>query len=186
MKPTEQQTLILDYDDNSVVIAAPGSGKTYVLSEKIKKNLKSLIEHQGIIAISYTNRASTELKNRSLSNGENPMSSFFGTIDKFNLSEIIIPFAKQLFGIPAFEIKISKIYSLPNEEKDNFNWFDRNLTLDKISEENIAIMKSYFLRGSIMIETIGVLANYVFSNSIACQNYIRARYKYREPLKTSF
>jgi len=178
MKPTDQQILILDYDDNSVVIAAPGSGKTYVLSEKIKNNLKSLIEHQGVIAISYTNKASNELKNRSLSNGENPMSSFFGTIDRFNLSEIIIPFAKQLFGIPKTEIKVTKITSLPNEEKDNFNWFNRNLSLDKITEEQIEVLKTYFLKGSIMIETIGVFANYVFSNSIACQNYIRSRYKY--------
>ena len=46
MKPTEQQKLILDYDGNSVVIAAPGSGKTFVISEKIKGNLKNLLEHQ--------------------------------------------------------------------------------------------------------------------------------------------
>lgn len=178
MKPTKQQKLILDHDGDSVVIAAPGSGKTYVLSEKIKKNLKNLIEHQGVIAISYTNKASIELKNRSLSNGENPMSSFFGTIDKFNLSEIIVPFAKHLFGIPKFEIKISKISSLPNDERDCYNWFNRNLTLDRISEENIAVLKTYFLKGIIMIETIGILANYVFSNSLACQKYIYSRYKY--------
>ena len=178
MKPTEQQTLILDYDESSVVIAAPGSGKTFVLSEKIKKNLKTLIDYQGVIAISYTNKASTELKNRSLSNGENPKSSFFGTIDKFNLSEIIIPFAKHLFGIPIFEIKISKISSLPNDEKDNFNWLSKKINLDEISLENLDVLKTYFLNGKIIIETIGVLANYIFSNSNACQNYIRARYKY--------
>ena len=106
MKPTDQQNLILDYDGNSVVIAAPGSGKTFVLSQKIKRNLKTLLDHQGVIAISYTNKASNELRNRSLSNGEKPLGSFFGTIDKFNLSEIIIPFAKHLFGIPNNEIKI--------------------------------------------------------------------------------
>jgi superfamily I DNA/RNA helicase len=178
MKPTEQQKLILDYDGNSVVIAAPGSGKTFVISEKIKGNLKNLLEHQGVIAISYTNKASMELKNRSLSNGENPMSSFFGTIDKFNLSEIIIPFAKHFFGIPNIQIKITKLSSLPKEESENFDWFDRNLTLEKLSERNIELLKSYFLNGSIFIETIGILANYVYTNSIACQNYIRARYKY--------
>lgn len=178
MKPTKQQTLILDHDGSSVVIAAPGSGKTYVISEQIKNNLKVLLEHQGVIAISYTNKASTELKNRSLSKGENPMSSFFGTIDRFNLSEIIIPFAKQLFGFPKNEIKISKITSLANEEKDVFNWFNRNLTLEQITDEQISIIKTFFLNGLIMIETIGVFANYVFTNSIACQNYIRARYKY--------
>lgn len=178
MKPTEQQKLILDYDDNSVVIAGPGSGKTFVISEKIKGNLKHLLEHQGVIAISYTNKASMELKNRSLSNGENPMSSFFGTIDKFNLSEIIIPFAKHLFGLPKNQIKIIKLSSLPKDESENFIWFDRNLSLEKLSDANINLLKSYFLNGTIFIETIGVLANYVFTTSIACQNYIRARYKY--------
>ena len=178
MKPTEQQTLIIDYDGNAVIIAAPGSGKTYVISEKIKINLSNLQEYQGIIAISYTNKASTELKNRSLSNGINPKSSFFGTIDKFNLSEIIIPFGKQLFGIPITEIKITKIASLSDEKKEDFNWFNRNLPLNRITDNQIDTLKGYFLQGSIMIETIGVLANYVFTKSISCQNYIKARYKY--------
>ena len=178
MKPTEQQSLIIDYDNNSVIIAAPGSGKTFVISEKIKKNLRTLNEHQGVIAISYTNKSSTELKNRSLSNGENPMSSFFGTIDKFNLSEIIIPFAKHIFGIPKDEIKITKISSLSITEQKNFEWFNRNLFLKELSNDNIEFLKSYFLNGLIMIETIGVLSNFVFTNSIACKNYIKARYKY--------
>lgn len=178
MKPTDQQNLILDYDGNSVVIAAPGSGKTFVLSQKIKQNLKSLLNHQGIVAISYTNKASNELKSRSLSNGEKPKSSFFGTIDKFNLSEIIVPFAKQLFGIPKNELKITKQSSLPNEEKDNFDWADRNLKLEQLDDNKIDILKDYFLNGIILIETIGVFADYVFSNSPACQNYIKARYKY--------
>lgn len=178
MKPTEQQLLIIKHDGNSVIIAAPGSGKTYVISEKIKINLTNLLEHQGIIAISYTNKASTELKNRSLSNGENPKSSFFGTIDKFNLSEIIIPFGKQLFGIPTEDIKITKITSLPFNKKDDFEWFNRNLSLNQIEEDQINTLKTYFLRGSILIETIGVLANFIFTNSISCQNYIKSRYKY--------
>lgn len=178
MKPTDQQSLILEYDGNSVVIASPGSGKTFVLSQKIKQNLKSLLDHQGIVAISYTNKASNELRNRSLSNGENPKSSFLGTIDKFNLSEIIIPFAKHLFGIPKNEIKIIKISSLQNQEKDNFDWFDRNFRFEQLDEDNIDLLKKYFLNGIIFIETIGMFANYVFTNSLACQNYIKARYKY--------
>lgn len=176
MKPTEQQKLIIDYDGNSVVIAAPGSGKTYVLSEKIKLNLKQLFEHNGVIAISYTNKASLELKNRSLSKGENPMSSFFGTIDKFNLSEIIIPFAKHFFGIPNKDFKIIKIADLPSDEKDNFDWFDRNLKLEELTEDNIQIIKNYFSEGLIMIETIGVFANFILTNSKACRNYIKAKY----------
>lgn len=178
MKPTDQQKLILDYDGNSVVIAAPGSGKTYVLSQKIKRNLKLLLDHQGIIAISYTNKASNELKGRSLSNGEKSKSSFFGTIDKFNLSEIIIPFAKHLFGQPKNDIQIIKNSSLPNVDKDDFEWLDRKLTLEQIDSNHIKILKDYFLKGIILIESIGVFANYVFTNSISCQNYIRSKYKF--------
>ncbi|QTA80485.1 AAA ATPase-like domain-containing protein [Desulfonema limicola] len=178
MKPTDQQKLIFDYDGNSVVIAAPGSGKTFVLSQKIKHNLKSLHDHQGIIAISYTNKASNELKSRSLSNGENPKSSFFGTIDRFYLSEIIIPFAKQLFGIPINEITITKYSSLPNDEKEDYIWDSRKLKFAQIDDSKIDVFKNYFLKGIILIETIGVFADFVFSNSIACQKYIKARYKY--------
>ncbi|MBU3050517.1 UvrD-helicase domain-containing protein, partial [Chryseobacterium indologenes] len=112
MEPTKQQKIILDYNGNSVVIAAPGSGKTFVVSQKIKQNLKSLQDHQGIIAISYTNKASNELKRRSLSNGENAKASFFGTIDKFCISEILIPFGKLIFGIPKNDLKIIKGASL--------------------------------------------------------------------------
>ena len=178
MKPTEQQKLILDYNGNSVVIAAPGSGKTFVLSQKIKQNLQLLLDHQGVIAISYTNKASNELKNRSLSNGEKPKSSFFGTIDRFNLSEIVIPFAKHIFGNPVNDFKIIKHSSLPNEEKEIFEWVDRKLKLEQLDENMITSFKEYFLKGLILIETIGVFADYVFSNSIACQKYIKAKYKY--------
>lgn len=178
MEPTKQQELILDYDGNSVVIAAPGSGKTFVVSQKIKRNLKKLLDHQGVIAISYTNKASNELKNRSLSNGEDPKSSFFGTIDKFNLSEILIPFGKHLFGIPAYDIKVIKIDTLPDGEAALFDWFDRSITLEQIGEEEINVLASYFKKGIILIETIGVFANYIFTNSKACSNYLKARYKY--------
>lgn len=178
MEPTEQQKLIIDYNCNSVVIAAPGSGKTFVISQKIKRNLDSLKEHEGIIAISYTNKASTELKNRSLSNGENPKSSFFGTIDKFNLSEILIPFGKLLFGIPTNDIKIVKKDSLEDFEVKALEWIDRNLSLDNLDSEKLGVLVDYFLQGVILIETIGLLSNYILEQSIACQKYIKAKYRF--------
>jgi superfamily I DNA/RNA helicase len=178
MKPTKQQKLIIDHNGCSVVIASPGSGKTFVLSRKIKQNLKELKEHQGVIAISYTNKASNELRNRSLSDGENPMSSFIGTIDKFYLSEIIIPFGKQIWGIPENEIVVDKIDSLEREEKELLNWFSRDLMLSAVEDFQLDVLKEFFKRGLILIETIGLLGNYLFSNSVACQKYLKARYKY--------
>lgn len=178
MKPTKQQEVIINYDDSCVVIAAPGSGKTFVISEKIKINLKKLQDHEGVIAISYTNKASNELKRRSLSNGENPKSSFFGTIDSFNLSEIIVPFGKQIFGIPTDKITVKKKSFLDSDKGNPLEWFTRYTALDDLDAAAIEQLSSYFLDGVIFIETIGVLANYVLTSSIACQKYIAAKYKY--------
>lgn len=178
MEPTLQQKIIIDHNGNAVVIAAPGSGKTFVVSQKIKRNLVGLQEHEGIIAISYTNKASTELRNRSLSNGENPKSSFFGTIDKFNLSEILIPFGKLLFGIPTNKIKIVKMDSLEEFEIKALVWIDRNLSLKSLDQEKLSLLISYFSQGIILIETIGILSNYILRQSIACQKYIKAKYRF--------
>ncbi|WNL12345.1 UvrD-helicase domain-containing protein [Aliarcobacter cryaerophilus] len=69
MIATLEQENIINYDGNLVTIAKPGSGKTFVLAEKIKRILPKLLEYEGIIAISFTNKASEELKERSLVNG---------------------------------------------------------------------------------------------------------------------
>ncbi len=178
MNPTDQQQEIIDYPSNAVIIAAPGSGKTFVVSEKIRKFFEQLLEFEGVVAISYTNKSSNELRERCLRNGINSKSSFFGTIDKFFISEIIIPFAKHVFGIPANDIKIVKIDSLSEDEQNSFSWFSRGTTLDNLTDENIEILKYFFLKGIISIESVGVFADYIFTNSLACKNYIKARYKY--------
>lgn len=64
MEPTDIQKDIIDFEGNIVVLASPGSGKTFVLSEKIRRVLDddSLLDYQGVIAISYTRKASANLK----------------------------------------------------------------------------------------------------------------------------
>ena len=178
MKPTPQQDLILDNDGDSVVIAAPGSGKTFVIANKIKNNLKSLMDHQGIIAISYTNKASNELKHRSLSNGENPRASFFGTIDKFYLSELVIPFGKHLYGIPEQDINIVTLASLPEDKQAELSWINRYLTIETVDKVQLRTLKELFVAGTVVLESVGFLANYIFDYSLACRNYLKSRYKY--------
>jgi DNA helicase-2/ATP-dependent DNA helicase PcrA len=58
MELTEQQRQIIEYHGNAVIIAMPGSGKTAVVSEKVRGYVRSLKAHQGVIAISFTNKAS--------------------------------------------------------------------------------------------------------------------------------
>ena len=97
-EPTPEQQAILNYDKNIVATARPGSGKTYTVVEKISTVLPTLPDFRGVIAISFTNKASDELKIRCRQHGIDAKRSFFGTIDKFYISEIIIPFASHLTG----------------------------------------------------------------------------------------
>ena len=177
-EPTTDQLNAIDYSDSMVVIAKPGSGKTYVVSEKIRGILPNLPTHQGVIAISYTNKASTELKKRSTRNGINQKSSFFGTIDKFCDVEIIIPFLSQMWGRPTEEITVTKISNLGEEEQLPFSDMQLNqVSLDDL-EAHLEIVKSYFKKGLLFLETNGALALYVLTNSVACQNYVRSRYSH--------
>lgn len=176
MKPTKQQQKIIDAPDSLVIVANPGSGKTFVLSEKIKKILPECLETKGVIAISYTNKASQELKNRCLKNGLAPKASFFGTMDKFYLSEIVIPFAKQLFGIPEVDINIIRRNDLDDSVREELDEFEDKIDLENIPGEYIDMFKKLFSQGKVVLESIGLLALYIFNHSQACRTYIKARY----------
>lgn len=69
MEPTEEQEKVINCDGNIVVLAAPGSGKTFVLSEKIKQTLKKeeLLDSNGVAALSFTRKASSHLKKKIIS-----------------------------------------------------------------------------------------------------------------------
>ena len=88
-EPTKEQQRIIDDDGNVAVIANPGSGKTFTIVEKIKKISEQLLSYQGVVAISFTNKASEELRLRCRSQGISIKQSFFGTIDKFYINQII-------------------------------------------------------------------------------------------------
>ena len=174
--PTQEQKKCIDHQGNMVAIAIPGSGKTYVMSEKIRSVLPDLSDHKGVIAISYTNKASEELKKRSLKDGIGHKSSFFGTIDRFCSSEIIFPFLPQLWGNPGNEYEIKKIWDLDGQERNDFSWIKENqVSLEEI-ENYLELLQTYFRQGILFLETSGALALYTLINSNACQKYIRARY----------
>ena len=90
-EPTQEQRNILEYQGTAVITARPGSGKTYTVVEKIAQVLDPLPDFKGVIAISFTNKASDELKSRCKCKGVKTKQSFFGTIDRFYISQICIP-----------------------------------------------------------------------------------------------
>lgn len=63
-KPNKKQQEVLNCTDNNIaVIALPGSGKTFLLSQKVEQyGIENPTHH--IAAITFTKKAATELKNR--------------------------------------------------------------------------------------------------------------------------
>lgn len=96
--PSPEQQAAIDCTGNVVITARPGSGKTFTLARMIARDSDKLLSYQGVIAISYTNKASDELKVRCDRLGVERMCSFFGTIDKFCIGQIVGPFIAHLTG----------------------------------------------------------------------------------------
>jgi len=173
---TKEQENVIKFDGSLVAIAKPGSGKTTVLSRLIKRKLPNLLSHQGVIAISYTNKASDELKKRSTSDGIDIKASFFGTIDKFCDSEIIIPFLSHLWGRPEEEITVTKMSDLTEDDQEVFSGITENTVSREQLEENLDAIRSWYKKGRLFLETNGALASYTIDNSLACQRYLKIRY----------
>jgi DNA helicase-2/ATP-dependent DNA helicase PcrA len=178
MTPTKEQQNIIDASGHIVVVARPGSGKTFVLSKKIRELLPIMDNHEGVIAISYTNKASKELKDRSLKGNFDKKESFFGTIHTFYISEIILSFGKQIFGLPDNKIEILDITqaALENDEKTYLEYIEKNF--DSFNSSHVDYLMLLFIRGTIYLNLIEVFAIYIYDHSIACRNYLKSKYKY--------
>lgn len=98
IKPTEEQAKVIACEESAVVSARPGSGKTFTMARMIAKESERLLSYQGVVAISYTRKASTELRTRCSGLGVRVGKSFFGTIDSFCLAMIIQQFAFHAVG----------------------------------------------------------------------------------------
>jgi len=175
---TPDQKAAIESPLNLVITACPGSGKTSIVVEKIRREIEELNSYQGVIGITFTVKASNELRQRCKQDGLNIKSSFFGTIDHFCLSEIIYPFISRLYG-PSNNTLECKLYkdvdgdmltSLPNlidiENRllaEHYKNYERDL-------------KSLYAGGVILLESTGILAGRILDESKACRNYIRAKY----------
>ncbi|CEG59373.1 UvrD-helicase domain-containing protein [Legionella fallonii] len=168
--PTLEQKKILDELNSCVVVARPGSGKTFTLSYKIRDILPTLPDYKGVIAISFTNKASTELKHRVLNLGVQIKSSFFGTIDKFCLTEIVIPFLRHKFGLPNVDdVKIIKA--------------DESQLLKQLCPEGIVkiswnSIKNLYCSGEVILELSGRLAINLLRKNRILREYMKARYSH--------
>ena len=90
-KPKKEDKIVLDAqqdsavharDNNILVVAGAGSGKTRVLTERIKFLLEEGVPPCNIVAITFTNMAAEEMKER-LYDVEGIGDAFIGTIHSF-------------------------------------------------------------------------------------------------------
>lgn len=168
--PTPEQMNIIEEQGNLVATAKPGSGKTYTIVEKMINISKDLLSYQGVIAISFTRKASQELEQRYKMKNIESNNHFFGTIDKFYISDIIIPFSKLLFG-----------KGEPLTVKDSIDDYPRFKKLKKLKDnsndkELFDLLEESLQEGLIFLEISGETALFILNHVPQCLIYLKARY----------
>lgn len=84
--PDEHQKAVINlYGTNALVLAAPGCGKTEILSQRIIKAHREFgVSYEEMICLTFTNRASREMKNRIKDTLGNEASGLFvGNLHRF-------------------------------------------------------------------------------------------------------
>lgn len=82
MLDNQQQEIVNSTDKNILVVAGAGSGKTRVLIERIRKMLTEGVPAHNIVAITFTNMAAEEMKER-FADIDTIGDAFIGTIHSF-------------------------------------------------------------------------------------------------------
>lgn len=173
IKPTAEQQKAIDCErQNAVIIANPGSGKTFTISRMIARESLKLRSYQGVIAISYTNKASEELRGRCEKLGVARKRSFFGTIDSFCLGELVMPFAPQIINKP---LKLSLL-----EDKDSSKWKSLKklpiMSAEHINQKLTDFILQSFQSGKLPIGALGPAALVVLEKVPQAKIFIKARY----------
>jgi DNA helicase-2/ATP-dependent DNA helicase PcrA len=97
-KPTPEQEDVIAHKESAFISACPGAGKTQVLVERARQELKKNSSGQGLAFLSFTNAAISELKARLQSEAllpNPPFPHYVGTFDTFIWHFFIAP-----LGIP--------------------------------------------------------------------------------------
>ena len=89
----DEQKKAIEADGNVLLVGCPGSGKTYTLIHKIVDELEKINTHrQFVVALTYTNVAADEIRDRVGKLGVGIDQLWIGTIHSFCLEWIINPY----------------------------------------------------------------------------------------------
>jgi len=80
------QTRVVEHEEGALlVVAGPGSGKTRVLTERVRRLLTEVPGHFRVLALTFTNKAANEMKERMADLGNEGQRAFIGTLHSFCL-----------------------------------------------------------------------------------------------------
>jgi DNA helicase-2/ATP-dependent DNA helicase PcrA len=84
LSPTQRQ--VVDFGDGPLlVVAGPGTGKTRVLTERVRRLLSIQREHFRVLALTFTNKSAREMGERLDDLGDLSRRTFIGTLHGFCL-----------------------------------------------------------------------------------------------------
>jgi len=81
----QQQDVVSHVDGALLVVAGPGSGKTRVLTERIRSLLTNVPGHFRVLALTFTNKAADEMRERLADLGDERQRAYLGTLHSFCL-----------------------------------------------------------------------------------------------------
>ena len=84
------QAQVVEHVDGALlVVAGPGSGKTRVLTERVRSLLTNVPGHFRVLALTFTNKAADEMRDRLSDLGQNRQRAFIGTLHSFCLEMLV-------------------------------------------------------------------------------------------------
>lgn len=152
---------VLNYEENIVISASAGTGKTYTTVARIVRDIEANKTFRTFAAITFTRKAAKEISTRL---GINRADGFVGTNDNFIWTEIIQPFMYDVYG-KDFKKKI-------NPDYDDINQITTyNEGIEKIRETGLVCKyddnhKNFAFQ----------LALNILKQSHAAQRYIKSKY----------
>ena len=138
LEKDEYQKAAFESQNNTVVLAGPGSGKTTVLTLKVMHLLNGVIsEPRGLACLTYSREAAREFTERLKELGlVREKNIFLGTVHSFCLVEILGKFSDVYslnIPIPIKIISEKRKVSLFEKAKHNVGCKDRSLKIERMN-----------------------------------------------------